>query len=182
MEKKKTAKQPNVEKPTKVEKEAAPKAPRSTGLTEKTEEELVDLTSRVYKLVVERGKDGVLQSEIWKELGLTRQGRLPAGDQAREEGDDQEGEGPGRRKMDLQAHSAASPGEHLVDGIRSVHRLPRGGQVLCDDRGEPFHLSADRSLGHEGAPGLAHDGLRRTGRIADFEARRGAEGLLPQAG
>ena len=32
----------------------------------------VDLTSRVYKLVVERGKDGVLQSEIWKELGLTR--------------------------------------------------------------------------------------------------------------
>ncbi len=39
--------------------------------TEKTEEELVDLTSRVYKLVVERGKDGVLQSEIWKELGLT---------------------------------------------------------------------------------------------------------------
>jgi len=43
----------------------------STSLTEKTEEELVDLTSRVYKLVVERGKDGVLQSEIWKELGLT---------------------------------------------------------------------------------------------------------------
>src|SRR5207302_11386631 len=39
--------------------------------TEKTEEELVDLTSRVYKLVVERGKDGVLQSEIWKELVLT---------------------------------------------------------------------------------------------------------------
>jgi predicted DNA-binding transcriptional regulator len=38
---------------------------------ERTEEELVDLTSRVYKLVVERGKDGVLQSEIWKELGLT---------------------------------------------------------------------------------------------------------------
>src|SRR5437016_13477748 len=38
---------------------------------EKTEEELVDLTSRVYKLVVERGRDGGLQSEIWKELGLT---------------------------------------------------------------------------------------------------------------
>ncbi len=36
-----------------------------------SEEELVDLTSKVYKLVVERGKDGVLQSEIWKELGLT---------------------------------------------------------------------------------------------------------------
>ncbi|QQG49514.1 MAG: winged helix-turn-helix transcriptional regulator [archaeon] len=32
---------------------------------------MVDLTSRVYKLVVERGRDGVLQSEIWKELGLT---------------------------------------------------------------------------------------------------------------
>lgn len=39
--------------------------------TERTEEELVDLTSRVYKLVVERGREGVLQSEIWKELGLT---------------------------------------------------------------------------------------------------------------
>lgn len=38
---------------------------------ERTEEELVDLTSRVYKLVVERGSEGVLQSEIWKELGLT---------------------------------------------------------------------------------------------------------------
>ncbi len=38
---------------------------------ERTEEELVDLTSRVYKLVVERGREGVLQSEIWKELGLT---------------------------------------------------------------------------------------------------------------
>ena len=38
---------------------------------ERTEQELVDLTSRVYKLVVERGRDGVLQSEIWKELGLT---------------------------------------------------------------------------------------------------------------
>ena len=38
---------------------------------ERTEEELVDLTSRVYKLVVETGRNGVLQSEIWKELGLT---------------------------------------------------------------------------------------------------------------
>jgi predicted DNA-binding transcriptional regulator len=47
-------------------KEAEPEQP-----VERTEEELVDLTSRVYKLVVERGRDGVLQSEIWKELGLT---------------------------------------------------------------------------------------------------------------
>jgi predicted DNA-binding transcriptional regulator len=47
-------------------KQKAPQQP-----VERTEEELVDLTSRVYKLVVERGKDGVLQSEIWKELGLT---------------------------------------------------------------------------------------------------------------
>lgn len=54
-----------------VEKEAPQKPPRPVPLAEKTEEELVDLTSRVYKLVVERGKDGVLQSEIWKELGLT---------------------------------------------------------------------------------------------------------------
>jgi len=62
----KRAKAPAGEKQSeKVEKKKAPQR------TEKTEEELVDLTSRVYKLVVERGKDGVLQSEIWKELGLT---------------------------------------------------------------------------------------------------------------
>jgi predicted DNA-binding transcriptional regulator len=47
-------------------KEPVPPAP-----IERTEEELVDLTSRVYKLVVEHGRDGVLQSEIWKELRLT---------------------------------------------------------------------------------------------------------------
>lgn len=46
-------------------------ATKSVPTHERSEEELVDLTSRVYKLVVERGKDGVLQSEIWKELGLT---------------------------------------------------------------------------------------------------------------
>ena len=52
--------------PRKPRKQAEPEQP-----VERTEEELVDLTSRVYKLVVERGRDGVLQSEIWKELGLT---------------------------------------------------------------------------------------------------------------
>jgi predicted DNA-binding transcriptional regulator len=57
-------------------KKSAPRAPRAKKAgppepVERTEEELVDLTSRVYKLVVERGRDGVLQSEIWKELGLT---------------------------------------------------------------------------------------------------------------
>ncbi len=31
----------------------------------------MDLTSRVYKLVVEHGKEGVLQSVIWKKLDLT---------------------------------------------------------------------------------------------------------------
>jgi predicted DNA-binding transcriptional regulator len=52
--------------------EAKPKKPQAPPApVERTEEELVDLTSRVYKLVVERGRDGVLQSEIWKELGLT---------------------------------------------------------------------------------------------------------------
>lgn len=33
--------------------------------------ELLDFTSRVYKLVVEHGKEGVLQSELWKKLSLT---------------------------------------------------------------------------------------------------------------
>jgi predicted DNA-binding transcriptional regulator len=72
MEKRKASKQPKDDKSASDGKDGLPqKAPRPAGLTEKTEEELVDLTSRVYKLVVERGKDGVLQSEIWKELGLT---------------------------------------------------------------------------------------------------------------
>jgi predicted DNA-binding transcriptional regulator len=63
-------KKPSKEKAKPPKKEARrPKAPPQP--VERTEEELVDLTSRVYKLVVERGKDGVLQSEIWKELGLT---------------------------------------------------------------------------------------------------------------
>jgi len=35
------------------------------------EEEPLDLTSRVYKLIVEHGKEGILQSELWKELNLT---------------------------------------------------------------------------------------------------------------
>ena len=37
----------------------------------KDEEALLDLTSKVYKLVVEHGGDGVLQSELWKDLILT---------------------------------------------------------------------------------------------------------------
>jgi DNA-binding MarR family transcriptional regulator len=35
------------------------------------EDVLFDLTSKVYKLVVEHGSEGVLQSELWKELVLT---------------------------------------------------------------------------------------------------------------
>jgi len=35
------------------------------------EEELLDFTSKVYKLVVEHGQEGVLQSELWKKLSLT---------------------------------------------------------------------------------------------------------------
>jgi hypothetical protein len=31
----------------------------------------LDLTSKVYKLVVEHGREGVLQSILWKELDLT---------------------------------------------------------------------------------------------------------------
>jgi len=37
----------------------------------KNDEYLLDLTSRVYKVVVEHGNGGVLQSELWKELDLT---------------------------------------------------------------------------------------------------------------
>ena len=58
-------------KPAKRKPRARKKEEKPTQPVERTEEELVDLTSRVYKLVVERGRDGVLQSEIWKELGLT---------------------------------------------------------------------------------------------------------------
>jgi predicted DNA-binding transcriptional regulator len=58
-------------KPEKKQVKAPKKQAEPPQPVERTEEELVDLTSRVYKLVVERGRDGVLQSEIWKELGLT---------------------------------------------------------------------------------------------------------------
>jgi DNA-binding MarR family transcriptional regulator len=35
------------------------------------EDKGLDLTSRVYKLIVEHGKEGILQSELWKKLNLT---------------------------------------------------------------------------------------------------------------
>jgi predicted DNA-binding transcriptional regulator len=66
----KASKQPKP-KPSKKQGKAPKKQAEPLQPVERTEEELVDLTSRVYKLVVERGRDGVLQSEIWKELGLT---------------------------------------------------------------------------------------------------------------
>lgn len=58
-------------KPAAKKQKAQKKQAQLPQPVERTEEELVDLTSRVYKLVVERGREGVLQSEIWKELGLT---------------------------------------------------------------------------------------------------------------
>jgi predicted DNA-binding transcriptional regulator len=64
--KKNPPRRPASQKAKPQRKQAPPPEP-----VERTEEELVDLTSRVYKLVVERGREGVLQSEIWKELGLT---------------------------------------------------------------------------------------------------------------
>lgn len=37
----------------------------------KSEEEELDLTSRTYKAIVEHGMEGILQSQLWKELNLT---------------------------------------------------------------------------------------------------------------
>lgn len=37
----------------------------------KSEEEELDLTSRTYKAIVEHGMQGILQSQLWKELNLT---------------------------------------------------------------------------------------------------------------
>jgi predicted DNA-binding transcriptional regulator len=42
-----------------------------TSNSKQDEDALLDLTSNVYKLVVEHGGEGVLQSELWKELDLT---------------------------------------------------------------------------------------------------------------
>ena len=42
-----------------------------TSNSKQNEDALLDLTSNVYKLVVEHGAEGVLQSELWKELSLT---------------------------------------------------------------------------------------------------------------
>lgn len=35
------------------------------------DDKIEDLTSEVFRIVVENGKDGILQSELWKELSLT---------------------------------------------------------------------------------------------------------------
>ncbi|MDA4111872.1 MAG: transcriptional regulator [Thaumarchaeota archaeon] len=43
----------------------------ATRISKQQEDALLDLTSNVYKLVVEHGGEGVLQSELWKELVLT---------------------------------------------------------------------------------------------------------------
>jgi len=67
----KQTKKPEAKKGKAPRQERTPKKTAPVQPVERTEEELVDLTSRVYKLVVERGREGVLQSEIWKELGLT---------------------------------------------------------------------------------------------------------------
>lgn len=71
MKQKSKVKEPKKDKPATKEPKAQKKRVAPPEPVERTEEELVDLTSRVYKLVVERGREGVLQSEIWKELGLT---------------------------------------------------------------------------------------------------------------
>jgi len=43
----------------------------SAASTIKSEEEELDLTSRTYKAIVEHGMEGILQSQLWKELNLT---------------------------------------------------------------------------------------------------------------
>ncbi|MFQ5940191.1 MAG: transcriptional regulator [Nitrososphaerales archaeon] len=35
------------------------------------DDSIEDLTSKVFRVVVENGKDGILQSELWKKLDLT---------------------------------------------------------------------------------------------------------------
>jgi hypothetical protein len=111
--------------------------PKPLPRTEKTEEELVDLTSRVYKLVVERGKDGVLQSEIWKELGLTSR--------------------DGSRLAIRLEKRGMIRRVKLLDGVRPMHRVPRRVQVLRDDRHQPTHLPAHRALGNQGVRRLQDD-------------------------
>ena len=37
----------------------------------KSKDEFNDLTAKVYEIVIENGKEGILQSELWKKLGLT---------------------------------------------------------------------------------------------------------------
>ncbi len=94
-----------------------------------------------------------------------QQGRLEARNKAGEARDDQEGEGARRRTVDLQAHAAAAPCQHLLDGVCPLHRLSRGGQVLGDHRDQPVHVPADRALGDEGAQGLADDRHRRSSGV-----------------
>ena len=37
----------------------------------KSKIEFADLTARVYEIVIENGREGILQSELWKKLGLS---------------------------------------------------------------------------------------------------------------
>ena len=37
----------------------------------KTKDEFAELTSKVYEIVIEHGKEGILQSELWKKLDLS---------------------------------------------------------------------------------------------------------------
>ena len=37
----------------------------------KSKTEFADLTARVYEIVIENGREGILQSELWKKLGLS---------------------------------------------------------------------------------------------------------------
>ena len=43
----------------------------SNEVSERLDEEELDLTSRTYKAIVEHGMEGILQSQLWKELNLT---------------------------------------------------------------------------------------------------------------
>ena len=44
---------------------------KADSLGEREDAAILDLTSRVYKLVVDHGREGILQSRLWKALNLT---------------------------------------------------------------------------------------------------------------
>ena len=79
-EKKTRGRKPKVKETKEPEKKTRGRKPKvketkepekKTKRGRKSKIEFADLTARVYEIVIENGREGILQSELWKKLGLS---------------------------------------------------------------------------------------------------------------